>query len=264
MRAYRRTNDQFALLDGSPLVSALAVRRRRFEMEPVVAAATAGDKSAFSVLVERHRHELQAHTYRMLRSREDSEDLTQETFLRAWHRRETFRGGSFRSWLYRIATNACLTALQKPSRRLQMNRGTENVPTEPSRDRQLEAVAATDLEPAENLVARESIELMFLVAVQHLPRRQRAVLFLRDVLGWSAKDTAELLEMSVASVTSALQRARATVRERLPGQRLDWASGRKTTEDERALLRRCLEAAERADAGTFAAMLREPRPLESS
>ena len=131
-------------------------------------------------------------------------------------------------------------------------------------DQLLEALAAASGEPDTDVASKETVELVFLVAIKHLPPKQRSVLFLRDALGWSAKDTAALLGISLASVTSALQRGRATLRRHLPGHRLEWVSGLETTEEERALLRRCLEAAERADAGAFSAMLREHRSTESA
>jgi RNA polymerase sigma-70 factor (ECF subfamily) len=244
----------------------LAVEPGRYGMEAVVAAATAGDELAFSQLVDRHRDELQAHAYRMLRSRQDAEDLTQETFLRAWRKRKSFRGdSSFRAWLYRIATNVCLTALEQRSRRAHTSRGTVDVPIERRLDRMLEGVADTNAGPEDDVASRETIELTFLVAVRHLPPRQRAVLFLCDALGWTAKDAAALLGTSRASVTSAQQRARVTLRKHLPARRLEWSSGAETTPEERALLRRCLDATVRADAGAFAAMLREhPRTTHSS
>jgi RNA polymerase sigma-70 factor (ECF subfamily) len=178
------------------------------ELDSVVVAATAGDESAFSELVERHRRELQAHAYRIVGSREDAEDLTQETFLRAWRMRESFQGrASFRAWLYRIATNTCLSALERRSRRPQ---GVQSPGA-------LEAIPAADAEPDEVLVTKETAHLAVLAAVQHLPPRQRAVLIVRDVLGWPAKETAALLGTSVASVTSAHQRARSTLREKADG-----------------------------------------------
>ena len=263
VRPYGRSHAQLAPPGWLRLVSTLAVRRGRYETDALVAAATSGDRSAFSELVERHRHELQRHAYRMLGSHEDSEDLAQEAFLRAWRKRESFRGqSSYRSWLYRIATNACLTALEQRARRRQTSAGAAEIQPAPP-DQLLEALAAAS-EPDTDVASKETIELVFLVAVKYLPPKQRAVLFLRDALGWSAKDTAALLGISLASVTSALQRARATLRRHLPGHRLEWVSGLETTEEERALLRRCLEAAERADAGAFAAMLREHRSTESA
>jgi len=181
------------------------------ERDPVVAAATAGDRSAFTLLFNRHRRELHAHAYRMLGSHEDAEDLTQETFLRSWASRETFQGrSSFRAWLYRIATNASLSALERRQVRRRI--------AQPADERLLEEVAAPDPPPDDAVVAGEGVELALLTALRHLPPMQRAVLFLRDLHGWSAKDTAELLETSVASVNSALYRARATMR-------LEWERG---------------------------------------
>jgi RNA polymerase sigma-70 factor, ECF subfamily len=229
-----------------------------------VAAATAGDESAFSRLTERYRPELRVHCYRMLGSFEDSEDLTQETFLRAWRKRATFQGrSSFRAWLYRIATNACLDALERrPRPALQAQAAGQAAALEvpwlqPYPDRLLEEIATTDPEPEAAVVAKETIELAFLVAIQHLPPRQRAVLILRDVLDWSAKDAAAVLDGSVASVNSALQRARAALNKHLPDRRLEWAPGSDASEEERALLRRYVDASERADADAFVELMRE-------
>jgi RNA polymerase sigma-70 factor, ECF subfamily len=222
----------------------------RTTQEEAIAAAQAGDEAAFSALVEPHRRELQVHCYRMPGSFEESEDQVQETFLRAWRRRETFQGRSaFRAWLYRIATNACLDALAARPRATP--RDPADIPwLEPFPDRLLPA----DDEPDAVVVARETIELAFLAAIQLLAPKQRAALILRDVLGWPAKDTAALLELSVPSVNSALQRARAALREHLP-ERDDWdAQG---SEDERALVQRYVELSERGDAAGLAAMLRE-------
>jgi RNA polymerase sigma-70 factor, ECF subfamily len=229
--------------------------------DEIVEAARAGDEAAFSALVERHRRELQVHCYRMLGSFEESEDMVQETFLRAWRRRETYAGRStFRAWLYRIATNACLDHLERNPRRpvpVPAAPGHSEVPwLQPFPDQLLDQVAPEVDEPDAVIVARETIELAFLVAVQHLPPRQRAVLMLRDVLGWPATDTAELLESSVASVNSALQRARATLREHLPERRADWTSA-DPTEQERSVLHRFVEASERADVAALGALLRD-------
>lgn len=216
-------------------------------MDAVVGAATSGDRSAFSELFGRHRNELRAHAYRMLGSYEDSEDLTQETFLRAWDKRESFRGdSSFRSWLYRIATNACLNVLElRAHRRRFVPRPTEaRVDLEP--EGLLDRIATTDSGPDAQVESKETLELALLATIQHLSARQRAVVVLIDVLGWQAKDTADLLETSVASVNSALQRARATLRKRLPESRLEWPRGPRPSAEERALLRRYTEAAERA------------------
>jgi RNA polymerase sigma-70 factor, ECF subfamily len=235
------------------------------------------EKSAFVALVERHRRELQVHCYRMLGSFEESEDLVQETFLRAWRHRASFsprETSSFRAWLYRIATNACLDVLRSRQRRVMPHQvaaaGDPTAPPSPPADlpwlqpypeRLLEPVAPAEEEPGAVVVARETIELAFLAAIQHLPPRQRAVLILREVLGWSAKETASLLEQSVASVNSALQRARATLRDRLPERRSEWAPSSGPSEEERALLRRYVDAHERTDADALAELLREDARL---
>jgi RNA polymerase sigma-70 factor (ECF subfamily) len=223
--------------------------------EAVVTAATAGDQSAFSELVERYRRELQVHCYRMLGSYDESEDLVQETYLRAWRKRTSFQGRStFRAWLYRIATNACLDWLDSRPRRPS---NTSEVPwLQPYPDRLLEGIPAPDAEPDAAVVSKETIELAFLVAIQHLPPKQRAVLLLRDVLGWSAKDTALLLETSVPSVTSALQRARGTLKKRLPSRRLEWAPQSEPSKEERALVERYVDASERADADALYELMR--------
>ena len=220
----------------------------------------------FEALVERHRREIQVHCYRMLGSFSDAEDLTQETFLRAWKGRAGFEGrSSLRTWLYRIATNVCLDALARHPRRVlpdQLGPPGDPVGTvapvdlpwlEPYPDTLLDAAAPDDTGAA--VVERETIELAFLAAIQYLPPRQRAALILRDVLGWSARETAELLETSVPSANSAVQRARATLRERLPPRRAEWApSG---SPEELALLRRFIEAYEAADPQAVAELLRE-------
>lgn len=214
------------------------------------------DHGAFSGLAERHRRELHVHCYRMLASFEDAEDAVQETFLRAWRRRETFEGRStFRAWLYRIATNACLDLLAK--RRPQTATGGEVPWLQPYPDRLLDELAADDAaEPEAAAIAQETIELAYLVAVQHLAPRPRAVLILRDVLGWPAKDVAELLGDSVNSVNSALQRARAGMREHLPSERQDWTGGAEDAAT-RELVRRFTEASVATDIETLTAMLRD-------
>src|SRR4051794_38770538 len=183
----------------------------------------------FGQRIEVHRAELRVHCYRMLGSFEEAEDLVQETFLRAWRGRDGFRPrepSSFRAWLYRIATNACLDVLRgRPRRVMPPEVAAPADPTappphpadlpwlQPYPDLLLEGISAAEPEPGEVVVARETIELAFLAAIQHLPARQRAALLLRDVLGFSAKQTASQLEATVASVNSALQRARETLRE---------------------------------------------------
>ncbi len=235
--------------------------RPRAEESAVVAAAREGDGAAYAALVERHRQELQVHCYRMLGSFEDSEDLVQETFLRAWRARASFQGRStFRAWLYRIATNACLDALaRRPERVLSSSSAyPSEVPwLQPYPDELLEGVATSDAEPDAAVVDKETIELAYIVAIQHLPPRQRVVLISRDVLGWSAKETAALLEASVPSVNSALQRARETLKKHLPARRLEWSPGSDPSEEERALLQRYLDATEQGDADAMVMLLRE-------
>ena len=212
------------------------------------------DPARFADLTERHRRELQVHCYRMLANYDDAADLTQETFLRAWHKRASFRGqAAVRTWLYRIATNACLDFLEKRDDRTPVPSGLDELPhLQPYPDRMLPA------DPQESAVARETVELAFVTAVAHLPPRQRAVFVLRDVLGWPAPQVAGALELTVASVTSALQRARVTMRAQLPARRLDWRSPatHALSSDERAVVRAYVEAHERNDLAGLTALLR--------
>ncbi|KOX08624.1 RNA polymerase sigma70 factor [Micromonospora sp. NRRL B-16802] len=214
------------------------------------------DESTFTGLAQRHRRELHVHCYRMLGSFEDAEDAVQETFLRAWRRRETFQGRStFRAWLYRIATNACLDLLAKCRPKPAI--GGEVLWLQPYPDRLLDELPAGDADAPETIaVARETIELAYLVAVQHLAPRPRAVLILRDVLGWPAKDVAELLGDSVNSVNSALQRARVGMREHLPAERQDWTGDQQDART-RELVRRFTDASVATDVPALAAMLRD-------
>ncbi|MCD9153034.1 RNA polymerase subunit sigma-70 [Aeromicrobium duanguangcaii] len=215
---------------------------------------TGVDEPTFSAMTEPHRRELHVHCYRMLGSFEDAEDAVQETFLRAWRRRETFEGrSSFQAWLYKIATNASLDLLAK--KRPEPATGGEVLWLQPYPDRLLDELRAEDTDDPESAaVARETIELAYLVALQHLAPRPRAALILRDVIGWPAKDVADLLGDSVNSVNSALQRARAGLREHLPAERQDWTGG---DEDPQTLelVRRYTEASIAADIDALAAML---------
>jgi RNA polymerase sigma-70 factor (ECF subfamily) len=224
-----------------------------------IAAVRSDDTARFALLTERHRRELQVHCYRMLANYEDAQDMTQETFLRAWNKRESFRGrAALRTWLYRIATNACLDFLEKRNDRTPVpselpDPGSELLYLQPYPDRMLPE------DPQESVVARETIELAFIVAVQHLPPRQRAVFILRDVLGWPASKAADALELTVASVTSALQRARATMREQLPDRRLDWRSPatHELSNDERGVVKSYIDAHERNDLDGLISLLRD-------
>ena len=202
----------------------------------------------FDGAVERHRRELHVHCYRMLASYEEAEDAVQETFLRAWRSRDTFDGTHLRAWLYRIATNTCLDLIRARSRRVPEVRSFAEVPwLTPYPDPLLDAVASDADEPEVVAVARETIELAFLAALQALPPRQRAALLAREVLGMAAAETAELLDTSVAATNSALQRARETMRAHLPSHRDDW-SAHEPSPAERELLAKFIDAHERCDA----------------
>jgi RNA polymerase sigma-70 factor, ECF subfamily len=196
----------------------------------LLASARAGDESAFERLLAPYRAELHAHCYRMLGSVHDAEDALQEALLRAWRGLSRFEGrSSLRSWLYRIATNVCLRAIERrPRRILPVDYGPpgdphnelaepliESVWVEPYPDEQL-SLEDRFAAPEARYEQRESIELAFVAALQHLPARQRAVLILRDVLGFSAREVAETLRTTPTSVDSALQRAHRSVDERLP------------------------------------------------
>jgi RNA polymerase sigma-70 factor (TIGR02960 family) len=185
--------------------------------------ARAGDRDAFAALVEPHRGELQVHCYRMLGSLQDAEDALQETLLSAWLGLDGFEGrSSIRTWLYRIATNRCLNLLRSSARRPVAAATLPVPPPEPTRlgevlwlqpypDALLEGLPDQGPGPEARYESREAISLAFVTAVQLLPPSQRAVLLLRDVLGYRASETAELLGLTEDAVTSALKRARATM-----------------------------------------------------
>jgi RNA polymerase sigma-70 factor, ECF subfamily len=247
-------------------VSRAGAKSSRTDEGAAAEAVRAGDESAFTQLTQRYRNELRVHCYRMLGSFDEAEDLVQETFLRAWRSRDRFEGRStFRAWLYRIATNACLDFLDKHPRQPQprtVEPGAAALPDaipwlQPYPDQLLEFAAPSGEEPDAAVVAKETIELAFLAAIQHLSPKQRAALILRDVLGWPAKDTAALVDASVASVNSALDRARATLKERLPRRRMEWAPSSDPTGEERALLRRYMDVAAQSDVTALAELLRE-------
>jgi RNA polymerase sigma-70 factor (TIGR02960 family) len=247
--------------------------------EAVLARARAGDEEAFRDLTEPHRRELQLHCYRILGSVQDAEDMVQETLLAAWRSLEAFEGrASVRSWLYRIATNRCLNALRARSRRprevpamgdsLQPTRRTEPVWLEPYPDVLLEDIPDRSAGPAARYEARESIELSFIVALQHLPPRQRAAVVLSDVLGFRTAEVAEMLDTGEASVKGALQRARATLRARLPAADRERAP-RPNSASERQLVGRFADAVQSGDVDEIVSLLTDdalltmpPQPLE--
>jgi RNA polymerase sigma-70 factor (TIGR02960 family) len=213
------------------------------------------DAPAFETLAQRHHRELHVHCYRMLASFDEADDAVQETFLRAWRHRATFDGGPLvRAWLYRIATNVCLDVIRAKSRRVpELSSYAEIGWLQPYPDQLLDEIAASDDEPDAVVVARETIELAFLAALQVLPPRQRAALLLRDVLGMPASETAELLDTSVPAANSALQRARVTMQEHLPARRSEWSAATPSAE-ERELLEQFIDAHERCDVAAAVAI----------
>ena len=215
--------------------------------------------------LEQYRRELTGYCYRMLGSAFEADDAVQETMIRAWRAADGFEGrSSVRSWIYRIATNVCLDMLRSGQRRARpMEMGPsgsadafpgttlpEHAWVTPIPDSR---VLPDDGDPAELAETRETIRLAFVTALQHLPARQRAVLILREVLRWQATEVAELLDTSVASVNSALQRARAT----LATRNLDGTQCEVVTDDQQALLARYVDAFERYDIESLVSLLRE-------
>jgi RNA polymerase sigma-70 factor, ECF subfamily len=220
----------------------------------------------FDDLVRRYRRELHVYCYRMLGSFDEAEDHVQEVFLRAWRSRERFQGRSSpRTWLYRVAANACLDTLRRDARRSVP--GPSSTPpgsgpsvaampwVQPYPDSLLDEMAVGQPGPEAVAVSRETISLAFLAALQLLPPRQRAVLILRDVVSWPATEVAELLDTSVPAVNSALQRARTTLRDQWPGGRLDWAPAIEPDPGQRRLLQRFIAAHEQADPEALIALL---------
>jgi RNA polymerase sigma-70 factor (TIGR02960 family) len=201
--------------------------------------------SDLEVAFARHRRELHVHCYRMLASYDEAEDAVQETYLRAWRARDDFDGQHVRAWLYRIATHVCLDRAR--ARRRRVGTGTEVSWLTPYPDPLLDEVATDEAQPDQAYVARETIELAFLTALQVLPPRQRATLLAREVLGLPAADTARLLDTTVAATNSALQRARETMRRHLPSHRTEWSAAAPNP-DEKRLLAEFIDAHERCDA----------------
>jgi RNA polymerase sigma-70 factor (ECF subfamily) len=243
-----------------------------------LAAMHGGDADAFAAATEPYRRQLHVHCYRMLGSFDDAEDMVQETMLRAWRGRLSFEGRSLlRTWLYRIATNVCLNALERAPRRVlppdvvppvtaatDASQARDTPPwrpelpwLQPYPDALLEPAAPADAAPDALAISRETIELTFLAALQHLPPRQRAVLILSDVLGWSAKEVAGILEVTVAAANSALQRARSTMRRQFPASRQEWVATGPRSVEEQAVLKIYMDAWERADAALLTDLLRE-------
>ena len=251
------------------LVSVGVSARATLSEHELLEAARGGDQDAFRRLLEGHRSELHAHCYRMLGSVNDAEDALQEALLRAWRGLSRFeQGRPIRPWFYKIATNACLDALaRRPKRMLPTDRGrpvgpnedpgeplAESVWIEPYPDERLgleEGYAA----PEARYERREAVELAFIAALQHLPARQRAALILREVLGFSAREVAEALETTTASVNSALQRARETVEERLPEQSQQATLRSLGDERTRELVEAYVAAWENADVEAIVSML---------
>jgi RNA polymerase sigma-70 factor (ECF subfamily) len=232
---------------------------------PTGPAPVAVERDALASRLEQHRVELTGHCYRMLGAAFEAEDAVQETFIRAWRNYDRFEGrAALRSWLYRIATNVCLDMLgsrQRRARPMDLSSATsastplgpmlaETTWVEPVPD---ERVVPSGGDPADIAIARESIRLAFVAALQHLPPRQRAVLILREVLHWHADEVAELLGTTVASVNSALQRARATMASREPGT----DGGQSLDDERRALLGRYVDAFERYDMDSLTSLLHE-------
>jgi RNA polymerase sigma-70 factor, ECF subfamily len=232
-------------------------------------AARAGDEEAFARLVKPHRNALHAHCYRMLASVPDAEDAVQDALLNAWRGLSGFEGrSSVRSWLYAIATNACLRAIERrPKRVLPIDFGpaadphgaldeplVETVWMEPYPDERLgidDGLAG----PEARYEQRESVELAFIAALQHLPAQQRAVLILRDVLGFSAREVAESLETTPTGVDSALQRARKSVDERLPKRSQQAVLRSLDDQGLREIVEGFVDAWERSDVDAVVAML---------
>lgn len=231
--------------------------------------ATSGDRDEFRRLAEPFRQELRLHCYRMLGSSHDAEDAVQETLLRAWRSLEEFEGrASLRNWLYKIATNTCLNAiadrkktarllpqdLSAPAQAVPADPATEIAWLEPYPDEPGDDFNVSMPGPEARYEQHEAVRLAFVAALQYLPPRQRAVLLLRDVLGWSASEAAQLLDTSIASITSALQRARETL-----STRYDSMAQLSPTPDERlrALLDRYVAAWEAAELDAFVSLLTE-------
>jgi RNA polymerase sigma-70 factor, ECF subfamily len=221
-------------------------------------AARRGDEDAFRALVEPHRSVLFGHCYRMLGSPHDAEDALQEALLRSWRGLGGFRAGApIRPWLFRITTNVCLDAVAKRPRRVLTVAGSEPAAAGDGPGTPLVESVWLEPYPDERYEQRENVELAFVAALQHLPARQRAVLLLREVLGFSAREVAEALETTVASVNSALQRARGAVTERVPARSQQETLRSLGDARLRELVQRYVDAWERNDFEAIRALLVE-------
>jgi RNA polymerase sigma-70 factor, ECF subfamily len=229
--------------------------------------------SEFASAAEGHRRELLLHCYRMLGSLPDAEDAVQETLLRAWRYRDSLKEGApLRPWLYRVATNACLDAIARDERRALLAAKAEAddgaagrledivwlgpIPDAVLEDSVLEPPTPPTSTPEAIALSRETIEIGFLTVIQLLTPQQRAALILCDVLDWSAKEAADLLDISVAALNSALQRARTRLRERLPSRKPAWPASLDASAAERDLLKKLVEASEAADIHAFESIIR--------
>lgn len=262
----------------SPMARGQQTAQHLTGLDPAVAhrlaAARAGDQHEFSGLTEPYRRELQLHCYRILGSLQEAEDTVQETLLRAWRRLDTFEGrASLRAWLYKIATNACFDALDRRPRRRVLPMAqfppsdphqpmappvTEPIWLEPYPD---DLIAEPETGPEARYTLRESVTLAFLAALQSLPPRQRAVLILCDVLDWHASEAAELLDVTVAAVNSALHRARVTMKKSYHARGRDALALASIDNTLRPLLDRYVQVWEAADIDGLVALLREDARL---
>jgi RNA polymerase sigma-70 factor (TIGR02960 family) len=235
------------------------ITARQGEEDAITAVVRTGASKQFAELAERHRRELRVHCYRMLGNLDDADDVVQDTMLRAWVNRAGFEGRStFRAWLYRIATNACLDTIKQQHRRLPILNGLEQGPAYDQMP-WLQPMPSTPLAlgPEAAVINQETVELVVLASIQHLPPRQRAVLILRDLLGWTPAEIGEALADTTAAVNSLLQRARG----RLSAvAHVDLRTRRRNsppTPHERNLLDQYIEAHARGDAAAVIELLDE-------
>jgi RNA polymerase sigma-70 factor, ECF subfamily len=266
-RPILRYNQKHRIVSSPILV--LLIMEALTENQVVLNSARTGSQADFARLAEPHRRELQVHCYRMLGSLQDAEDLVQETLVRAWQKLDTFEGrASFRAWLYKIATNACLDALdRRPKRTLPPLSHPPSDPAAPPAPPVLEPIWLEPIPdellddasntPEARYDARESITLAFLTALQVLPPRQRAVLILCDVLDWHAEEAGEALGLTVSSVNSALHRARVSLAKHYRGHDMESIRAEPSDDKTRALLEQYVRAWQEADIDGLIALLKE-------